>query len=71
MDVRDYLDLRDAALRAHATQVDPDSGWFAMPNDLIREVYPWEDFTLAASRVPCDEREDSLFAGLDAPVPTA
>jgi hypothetical protein len=36
----------------------------------MRELYPWEDYELARSRVdvPIDEIEDDLFAGLRAPV---
>ncbi|NNF10738.1 MAG: mycothiol conjugate amidase Mca [Acidimicrobiia bacterium] len=48
------------ALRAHATQVDPDGFWFQIPEDVVIEVYPWEDFTLL-------ERTDGLEGtdGLD------
>src|SRR5689334_8714220 len=33
----DYFPLRDDALRAHATQVDPDGRWFHVPLDLQQE----------------------------------
>lgn len=65
VDVSDYLDVRDSALLAHATQIDPKSMWFAMPNELIREIYPYEDFELAHARVETRLPETSLFAGLD------
>lgn len=74
IDVSGYLETRDRALIAHATQIDPNSLWFSIPHDLIREVYPYEDFELADHRlehdpVPADGgaatgRERSLFAGL-------
>ena len=60
----DYFDRRDAALRAHATQIDPQGWFFAAPRDLERRVWPWEEFELAASRVPTTTPEDDLFAGI-------
>jgi mycothiol S-conjugate amidase len=65
IDVSDYIELRSKALLAHATQIDPDSFWFAIPDDLQRKVYPWEDYTLVSSTVPITGPEDDLFAGLD------
>jgi mycothiol S-conjugate amidase len=62
--VADYFEVRDAALRAHASQVDPDGWFFAMPRDIERQVWPHEDFELASSAVPVDLPEDDLFAGL-------
>ena len=64
VEVADYLEHRDQALLAHRTQIDPQSRWFAVPNALIREVYPYEDFTLAVSRVGETTCEASLFDGL-------
>ncbi|MDP9806099.1 mycothiol S-conjugate amidase [Trueperella bonasi] len=49
--VADYFPQRDAALRAHATQIDPDGFFFFMPRDLEAEVWPWEDFSLAMTTV--------------------
>ena len=63
VDVADQIELRNKALMAHATQIDPDGFWFAIPDDLQRKVYPWEDFTLVASHVEVDLPEDDLFAG--------
>ncbi|MEU8685729.1 mycothiol conjugate amidase Mca, partial [Streptomyces sp. NPDC048611] len=31
----------------HATQIDPDGGWFRVPMDLQREVWPTEEYELA------------------------
>ena len=56
---------RDAALRAHASQVDPDGMWFAVPRDLEREAYPWEAYELLWSLVPTAIPEDDLFFGID------
>jgi mycothiol S-conjugate amidase len=66
IEVGDFLGHRTRALIAHATQVDPAGMWFKLPDDVIRQVYPWEDYTLARSMVPTDLPEDSLFAGLPA-----
>lgn len=65
IDVADWIELRSKALLAHATQIDPDSFWFAIPDDLQRRVYPWEDYTLVYSEVDTAELEEDLFEGLD------
>jgi mycothiol S-conjugate amidase len=60
----DFFEIRDKALLAHATQIDPDGGWFHVPMDLQREVWPTEDYELAKSRVDVSLPEDDLFAGI-------
>lgn len=60
----DYFEVRDEALRAHATQVDPDGHWFKIPMDLQHRVHPSEDYELGLSLVPVQLPEDDLFAGL-------
>ncbi|MGD8148890.1 mycothiol conjugate amidase Mca [Ornithinimicrobium sp. Y1694] len=60
----EFFGTRDDALRAHATQVDPDGFWFVVPLEVQRAVWPTEEFELAASLVPVDLPEDDLFAGL-------
>ncbi len=59
-----YFDVRDRALLAHATQIDPDGPWFACPLPLQREIWPTEDFELARSLVPVSLPESDLFAGV-------
>ena len=50
-----YGGARLAALRAHATQIDPESPfWFGLPDEVLDTVYPWEDWQLAQSRVPTE-----------------
>jgi mycothiol S-conjugate amidase len=72
VDVGDFLDARRRALIAHRTQIDPDSHWMQVPDDLLRETFPWEEYVLARSLVPglempsADEPEHDLFAGLRA-----
>ena len=73
IDVSDHLDARRQALIAHRTQIDPDSHWMKVPDDLLRETFPWEEYVLARSLVAMsvmpteDEPEHDLFAGLRAP----
>jgi mycothiol S-conjugate amidase len=62
--VGDWFERRDAALLAHATQVDPNGWFFAVPLDLQRQVWPTEDFELARSLVDSSIPEDDLFAGV-------
>lgn len=65
VDVGDFLEQRRRALLAHETQVDPSGAWFKVPDELVRECYPWEDFQLARSLVAVELPETSLFAGIE------
>ena len=60
----DYFGVRDQALLAHATQIDPDGHWFAIPRELQQQVWPTEDYELARSLVETELPEDDLFAGI-------
>ena len=65
VDVSDYMDVRPAALKAHRTQIDPESPfWFGLPPDEARTVHPWDDYELAHSLVDTELPEDDLFAGV-------
>jgi mycothiol S-conjugate amidase len=59
-----YFGTRDKALLAHATQIDPDGAWFAVPLEVHQEAWPTEDYELARSLVESEQPEDDLFAGL-------
>jgi mycothiol S-conjugate amidase len=59
-----YFPVRDDALRAHATQVDPDGRWFHVPMEIQQRVWPTEDYQLARSLVGDITEEDDLFAGI-------
>ena len=61
----DYFHVRDDALKAHATQVDPTGRWFTISREMQTEVWPTEDFELAAARVTPHLPETDLFAGLE------
>jgi mycothiol S-conjugate amidase len=75
IDVAKWLPQAREALIAHATQIDPNSFWFAIPNDVLADVYPWEDYSLARSLVPAGDGagtgvdgrrvETDLFDGID------
>ena len=65
IDVGRFFELRDDALRAHASQVAPDSAFFFWPNELQRQAWPFEDYRLAASRVATSEFEADLFQGIE------
>ncbi len=61
----DYFDVRDRALLAHATQVDPDGSFFAIPLEMQRRIWPTEDYELAHAHVEVSLPEDDLFAGIE------
>ena len=60
-----YYDVRERALLAHATQIDPTSPfWFGLPSEVASEVHPWDDYELARSLVDSASPENDLFAGV-------
>jgi mycothiol S-conjugate amidase len=59
-----WFPVRDAALRAHATQIDPSGPFFVVPTEEQQRVWPTEDYELAASRVDATLPETDLFAGI-------
>jgi len=60
----DYFQIRDLALIAHATQIDPQSSWFACPIEAQQAAWPTEDYHLARSLVDTRKPEDDLFTGI-------
>jgi mycothiol S-conjugate amidase len=60
----DYFEVRDEALKAHATQIDPNSRWFAVPLEQQREAWSTEEYELVRSLVDSTLPEDDLFAGI-------
>ncbi|AGF71990.1 mycothiol conjugate amidase Mca [Corynebacterium halotolerans] len=65
VDCAEYFPNRDAALRAHATQIDPAGAFLATPTEVQQELWPTEEFELAATRVTTSIPEDDLFAGVN------
>ncbi len=65
VDITDFYEVREKALLAHATQVDPTSPfWFGLPTDVTRDLHPYDDYILARSLVDTDLPETDLFAGV-------
>lgn len=62
IDISNTLSRSRDALRAHATQVDPNGFWFQIPEEVVLAAYPYEDFALLAGTPPAGEGD--LFAGL-------
>jgi mycothiol S-conjugate amidase len=60
----EFFELRDDALRAHATQIDPDGWWFRVPLRVQQKKWPTEDYELVRSLVDSKAPEDDLFAGV-------
>ncbi|MEZ5210673.1 MULTISPECIES: mycothiol conjugate amidase Mca [unclassified Gordonia (in: high G+C Gram-positive bacteria)] len=61
----DYFPQRDDALRAHATQIDPNGFFFAVPLEWQQRLWPTEEFELAQTRVQTAIPETDLFAGIE------
>jgi mycothiol S-conjugate amidase len=65
IDMTGYMSVGRNALIAHATQVDPNEGfWFRLPEDVAATVHPYDEYVLAQSRVESTIPETDLFAGL-------
>src|SRR5690625_2062485 len=64
IDASDYFDQRDAALRAHKTQIDADGFFFAVPREIEKAVWPTEEFELAKARIEVELPEYDLFTGI-------
>ena len=57
--------MRDEALRAHATQVDPNSPfWFGLPQDVLDELGYMDEYHLAHNLTSSQIPEDDLLAGI-------
>jgi N-acetyl-1-D-myo-inositol-2-amino-2-deoxy-alpha-D-glucopyranoside deacetylase len=65
VDGRAHAGRKDAAMRAHATQITVDGPFFALSNNLGQEVLGTEYYRLVrGERGTADGWEDDLFAGL-------
>jgi LmbE family N-acetylglucosaminyl deacetylase len=62
--VKEYWDTKRAAVDCHATQLNPDSVFAALPPDIMRDLSAWECFQLAESHVGEDDGVHDLLAGL-------
>ena len=65
----DFFDVRDDALRAHATQIDPYGWWFRVPLSILSvRSGPRKTTSSCAAWSTPEIPEDDLFAGIDARV---
>lgn len=68
IDGSDFADLKQEALRAHATQISAEDGFFALSNNLGSQVLGTEYYRLVVgtAAAPFDElgRETDLFSGI-------
>ena len=68
IDISEFQWARSGALRAHATQIDPEEPWwFGLDDDELNAVWPWEEWVLARSLVgpiPAHHQETDLFDGV-------
>jgi len=60
-----FFSQRDEALKAHATQIDPNGDFFAAPISWQQRLWPTEEFELVRSRVRVELPETDLFAGIE------
>lgn len=60
----EFFPVRDRALLAHATQIDPDGSWFSVPLEVHQQAWPTEDYELARSLVDTTLPETDLFEGI-------
>ncbi|GAA4752725.1 mycothiol conjugate amidase Mca [Gordonia alkaliphila] len=65
VEASEYFQQRDDALRAHATQIDPNGFFFAVPLEWQQRLWPTEEFELAQTRVQTAIPENDLFAGIE------
>lgn len=65
VEIGDFYEVREKALIAHATQVDPtEKFWFGLPTEVARDAHPFDDYVLAQSLVESELPENDLFAGI-------
>jgi mycothiol S-conjugate amidase len=68
VDIEGFAHVRDEALKAHATQVDPNNKfWFGLPPEEGEKIHPYDEYILARSLIDAPTPEDDLFAGVRSP----
>jgi mycothiol S-conjugate amidase len=60
----EFFPARDDALRAHATQIDPNGPFFVVPMEWQQRLWPTEEYELAKTRVKAHMPERELFNGV-------
>ena len=68
LDVGDWLTVARDALVAHQSQIAPDGFWLRLPDDEMRNLWPYEEYVLVRNVSDSDPSpaavEDDLFAGV-------
>lgn len=68
IDVNGHFERRREALLAHRSQVDPTSFFMRIRNEIMQEIFPWEEYMLVRSLVDTGIEtgawETDLFAGI-------
>ena len=64
VDVAAYVGTKRAALGAHSSQLDPESFFLTMPEDILEMMFGVESFLRLRSDVRVEPEEDDVFAGL-------
>lgn len=59
IDVGAHLEQRRLALLAHRSQVDPNSFWMRIRQEVLQERFPWEEYMLVRSLVDSESRAAS------------
>jgi LmbE family N-acetylglucosaminyl deacetylase len=62
--VREFWDIKQAAIQCHATQLNPDSVFALLPPEIMRDLMAWECFQLAESYVGENRDGHDLLTGL-------
>jgi N-acetyl-1-D-myo-inositol-2-amino-2-deoxy-alpha-D-glucopyranoside deacetylase len=69
IDGRAFVDAKDCAMRAHATQISVDGQFFALSNNIGLELTTLDYYTIVRGELAgardADGRETDLFAGID------
>ena len=75
IDIAEFHQIRNKALREHRTQIDETSSfWFGLPDEIAKTVHPYDDYALAKTIIGevalnrgLSERESDLFEGIREP----
>lgn len=61
----EFFETHDRALLAHRSQVRPTDAFFALTPEQQKEIWPWEEYVLAKSRVHSELPEWCFAEGID------
>lgn len=68
IDVSEHIGRARKALTAHRTQVDPEGFWLKLPEEVVADLHPYEEFVLVRDRSGATaspaQPESDVFAGI-------